>query len=169
MFNLQSSSASSSRYSLPASAPSPPPNANNPSAKRSSSYLSTGFTNLSISGIGSSSSNTDLASPSGRTGETNILDRPINKTRGVEVGLPAWAFLYSEIVSYSQTRVDSVADLEKRCVASFRFILFTAEENRRLIFHAHLDLGNDRQAIDIRKRSGEQDHLAAPPPISTDE
>ena len=46
----------------------------------------------------------------------NILDRPINKSRGVEVGLPAWAFLFSEVVSYSQTRVDSVADLEKRRV-----------------------------------------------------
>ncbi|KAH8090695.1 NO signaling/Golgi transport ligand-binding domain-containing protein [Filobasidium floriforme] len=112
MFNLQSNSASSSRYSLPASAPSPPPNANQ--TKRSSSYLSTGFTNLSISGIGSSSSNNDLASPAGRGGEMNILDRPINKSRGFEVGLPAWAFLFSEIVSYSQTRVDSVADLEKR-------------------------------------------------------
>lgn len=114
MFNLQSNSASSSRYSLPASAPSPPPNANINQGKRSSSYLSTGFTNLSISGIGSSSYNAEATSPGAKGGEMNILDRPINKSRGIEVGLPAWAFLFSEIVSYSQTRVDSVADLEKR-------------------------------------------------------
>lgn len=28
----------------------------------------------------------------------------------------AWAFLFAEIVSYSQSRSDSVDDLEKRCV-----------------------------------------------------
>jgi hypothetical protein len=30
----------------------------------------------------------------------------------------AWAFLFGEIVSYSQSRVDSVTDLEKRSVHS---------------------------------------------------
>ena len=45
-----------------------------------------------------------------------ILDRPLNKTRGAEVGLNAFAFLLAEIVSYSQSRVDSVTDLERRRV-----------------------------------------------------
>lgn len=44
----------------------------------------------------------------------SILDRPLNKTRGAEVALPAFAFLLSEMVSYSQSRVDSVTDLERR-------------------------------------------------------
>ncbi|KAK1924773.1 putative ER to Golgi transport-related protein [Papiliotrema laurentii] len=43
-----------------------------------------------------------------------ILDRPLNKTKGAEVALPAFAFMLSEIVSYSQSRVDSVTDLEQR-------------------------------------------------------
>lgn len=46
----------------------------------------------------------------------NILERPINKTKGAEVAASSWAFMFAEIVSYSQSRVDSVADLEKRCV-----------------------------------------------------
>ncbi|WWC61234.1 uncharacterized protein I303_103815 [Kwoniella dejecticola CBS 10117] len=44
----------------------------------------------------------------------NILDRPLNKTKAFEVALSSWAFMFSEIVSYSQSRVDSVTDLEKR-------------------------------------------------------
>jgi hypothetical protein len=44
----------------------------------------------------------------------NVIDHPLNRTRGAEVGLGAWAFMFAEIVSYSQSRVDSVADLEKR-------------------------------------------------------
>ena len=45
-----------------------------------------------------------------------ILDRPLNKTRGAEVSLGAFAFLLAEVVSYSQSRVDSVTDLERRWV-----------------------------------------------------
>lgn len=44
----------------------------------------------------------------------NVIDRPLNRTRGAEVGLSAWAFMFAEIVAYSQSRVDSVTDLEKR-------------------------------------------------------
>lgn len=47
------------------------------------------------------------------------LDRPLNKSKGLEVGLAAWAFLLAEIIAYSQTRVDSVSELEKRSVARF--------------------------------------------------
>jgi hypothetical protein len=116
MFGLQSNSASSSRYSLPAAASSstPPPTSNNQTNKRSSSYLASGFSNLSIGGIGANTSSLDPYSPRVGSGAVNILDRNINKSRGAEVAMPAWAFLFSEIVSYSQTRVDSVTDLEKR-------------------------------------------------------
>lgn len=44
----------------------------------------------------------------------SILERPLNKSKGSEVSLSAWSFLFAEIVAYSQGRVDSVADLEKR-------------------------------------------------------
>ncbi|CAK9781867.1 putative ER to Golgi transport-related protein [Cutaneotrichosporon oleaginosum] len=47
----------------------------------------------------------------------NILDRPLNRTRASEVSLAAWAFMLAEIISYSQSRVDSVNDLEKRLSA----------------------------------------------------
>lgn len=47
-------------------------------------------------------------------GGTHILDRNVNRTRGAEVSMGAWAFLFGEIVSYSQGRVDSVTDLEGR-------------------------------------------------------
>ncbi|ORY33720.1 ER to Golgi transport-related protein, partial [Naematelia encephala] len=46
-----------------------------------------------------------------------ILDRPLNRTRGAEVALGAFAFLLSEVVAYSQSRVDSVTDLERRLSA----------------------------------------------------
>ncbi|BEI85842.1 hypothetical protein CcaverHIS002_0601290 [Cutaneotrichosporon cavernicola] len=48
---------------------------------------------------------------------TNILERPLNRTRTSEVSLAAWAFMLAEIISYSQSRVDSVNDLEKRLSA----------------------------------------------------
>ncbi len=44
----------------------------------------------------------------------NILERPLNRTRASEVSLAAWAVMLAEIISYSQSRVDSVNDLEKR-------------------------------------------------------
>ena len=47
------------------------------------------------------------------SGKGGILDRPIKRTAG-EVNLSAFAFLLSEIVSYSQGRVKSVSNLENR-------------------------------------------------------
>ena len=46
----------------------------------------------------------------------NIYDRHLNKTRTTEVSLSAYAFLFSEIVQYTQRRVSGIADLERRCV-----------------------------------------------------
>ncbi|RKP01544.1 hypothetical protein CXG81DRAFT_29722 [Caulochytrium protostelioides] len=45
---------------------------------------------------------------------TSLLDRPLNKTKGAEVSLSAFAFLYSEMLQYSQRRVSGIQDLEKR-------------------------------------------------------
>mmetsp|Transcript_21277 Transcript_21277/g.23112 ORF Transcript_21277/g.23112 Transcript_21277/m.23112 type:complete len:193 (+) Transcript_21277:55-633(+) len=42
-----------------------------------------------------------------------ILDRPLIRPK-TEVSLSAFAFLFSEVVQYTQNRVTSVADLEKR-------------------------------------------------------
>ncbi|PAV21797.1 TRAPP complex subunit trs31 [Pyrrhoderma noxium] len=44
----------------------------------------------------------------------NIYDRHLNKTRTTEVSLSAYAFLFSEIVQYTQRRVSGIADLERR-------------------------------------------------------
>ncbi|CDO70936.1 hypothetical protein BN946_scf184829.g45 [Trametes cinnabarina] len=44
----------------------------------------------------------------------NIYDRPLNKTRNVEVSASAFAFLFSEIVQYTQKRVNGINDLERR-------------------------------------------------------
>ncbi|KAL1407045.1 Trafficking protein particle complex subunit 31 [Vanrija albida] len=54
------------------------------------------------------------ATPQPPGAEGNILERQLNATRGAEVSLSAWSFLFAEIVAYSQSHVDSVADLEKR-------------------------------------------------------
>ncbi|KAL8474575.1 hypothetical protein ACS0TY_030435 [Phlomoides rotata] len=43
----------------------------------------------------------------------NVLDRPISKGKQ-EVGLSAFAFLFSELVQYNQTQVDNIAELERR-------------------------------------------------------
>ncbi|KAL7419083.1 Trafficking protein particle complex subunit 31 [Cryptotrichosporon argae] len=55
-----------------------------------------------------------LSTPGPAAPPPNILDRPLNRAKGAEVSMAAWAFLIAEIIAYSQSRVDSVADLEKR-------------------------------------------------------
>lgn len=44
----------------------------------------------------------------------------------------AWAFMFAEIIAYSQSRVDSVSDLEARCVSEelTRAVLTTASGYR---------------------------------------
>jgi hypothetical protein len=46
----------------------------------------------------------------------NIYDRNLNKTRNAEVSGAAFAFLFSEIVQYTQKRVSGINDLERLCV-----------------------------------------------------
>ena len=48
------------------------------------------------------------------TAPPNILDRNLGKTRGAEVSFGAWAFLFSEIVQYTQRRVSGISDFEAR-------------------------------------------------------
>jgi trafficking protein particle complex subunit 5 len=45
---------------------------------------------------------------------SNIYDRPLNRTRTTEVSASAFAFLFSEVVQYTQKRVNGIADLERR-------------------------------------------------------
>ena len=59
--------------------------------------------------------NTTLAG--GKTGvRPNIYDRNLNKTRTTEVSASAFAFLFSEVVQYTQKRVSGINDLERRWV-----------------------------------------------------
>ncbi|RDB29171.1 Transport protein particle subunit trs31 [Hypsizygus marmoreus] len=44
----------------------------------------------------------------------NIYDRNLNKTRVSEVSASAFAFLFSEVVQYTQKRVSGINDLERR-------------------------------------------------------
>src|ERR1700733_11990396 len=46
----------------------------------------------------------------------NIYDRNLNKTRVSEVSASAFTFMFSEIVQYTQKRVNGINDLERRCV-----------------------------------------------------
>ncbi|EFJ34484.1 hypothetical protein SELMODRAFT_266777 [Selaginella moellendorffii] len=43
----------------------------------------------------------------------NVVDRPLGKGKS-EVSVNALSFLFSEIVQYNQTRVDNIAELERR-------------------------------------------------------
>ena len=82
----------------PSTGPSTPPS----TSKRQPSYLSSQLTHLS------------LGSSPGPPPSQSIIDRPLNRMRGAEVGMAAWAFLYSGIIAYSQNRVESVVELENR-------------------------------------------------------
>ncbi|KAG9314708.1 NO signaling/Golgi transport ligand-binding domain-containing protein [Chiua virens] len=44
----------------------------------------------------------------------SIYDRNLNKTRTAEVSASAFAFLFSEVVQYTQKRVSGINDLERR-------------------------------------------------------
>ncbi|KAH9486697.1 Transport protein particle subunit trs31 [Psilocybe cubensis] len=57
-----------------------------------------------------------LHAPSNKAGPNrpNIYDRNLNKTRGAEVSSAAFAFLFSEIIQYTQKRVSGINDLERQ-------------------------------------------------------
>lgn len=52
-----------------------------------------------------------------------ILDRNLAKTRGSEVATAAWAFLFSEIIQYTQRRVAGIAEFEERWGMPCRYCL----------------------------------------------
>jgi trafficking protein particle complex subunit 5 len=60
------------------------------------------------------SANTAVASTKPGPNRPNIYDRNLNKTRGTEVSGAAFAFLFSEIVQYTQKRVSGINDLERQ-------------------------------------------------------
>ncbi|KAM0790737.1 hypothetical protein ACM66B_004592 [Microbotryomycetes sp. NB124-2] len=43
-----------------------------------------------------------------------IYDRPITRSRGQDVSLAAWAFLFGEIIQYTQRKVKGIGEFEKR-------------------------------------------------------
>ncbi|CAG8529639.1 8846_t:CDS:2 [Paraglomus brasilianum] len=45
---------------------------------------------------------------------TSVVERNLNKTRSAEVGLSAFAFLFSEMLQYTQKRVQGIQDLERK-------------------------------------------------------
>jgi len=68
-----------------------------------------------------------------------LVDRGLNPRRG-EVGLAAFAFLFSELVQYSQTQVESVEAFEARLCAAGRRVGVSAAE-----LVAHRDRGGKRE------------------------
>lgn len=97
------------------------------STSRFSALLSPSTTSPSLRSISSSSSVNNVpssyavsspplphASTSMRT--SVIYERNVIKSRGSEVNLGAWAFLFSEIIQYTQRRVSGIGEFEKRSV-----------------------------------------------------
>ncbi|EIN13200.1 TRAPP complex subunit trs31 [Punctularia strigosozonata HHB-11173 SS5] len=57
---------------------------------------------------------TTTSTPKPAGARPNIYDRNLNKTRTAEVSASAFAFLFSEVVQYTQKRVAGINDLERR-------------------------------------------------------
>jgi len=57
--------------------------------------------------------NTTLGQSRPAAQRPNIYDRNLNKTRTAEVSASAFAFLFSEVVQYTQKRVSGINDLER--------------------------------------------------------
>jgi len=72
---------------------------------------------------------------SSSSSSVSILDKSINKPRSDQVSLSAFAYLYSELVQYHQSRVSSVSELEQRLASSgygvgFKILELLAYRNR---------------------------------------
>lgn len=57
------------------------------------------------------------SAPTHKPHRPNIYDRNLNKTRTAEISASAFAFLFSEMVQYTQKRVSGINDLERRSAA----------------------------------------------------
>lgn len=89
------------------------------SASSSSLSTSSYVVPTATANSGSGSVTTGAAALLGSNGArrtTTIYDRNVIKSRGSEVSLGAWAFLFSEIVQYTQRRVSGIGEFEKRSV-----------------------------------------------------
>lgn len=97
----------------------------NPSASSSrTSLTSTSFPIPNSSPLQplQSSSSSSLPIVTTSTKRTTIIyDRALSKTRGSEISLGAWAFLFSEIIQYTQKRVSGIGEFEKRLVIPLTF------------------------------------------------
>ncbi|KAJ3140463.1 TRAPP subunit trs31 [Physocladia obscura] len=62
----------------------------------------------------------------------HILDRNLAKTRTSETSLSAFAYVFAEMIQYSQKRVSGVEDLEKRSVGSRLLSPFLANFGHRV-------------------------------------
>ncbi|KAJ2963118.1 hypothetical protein NQZ79_g1773 [Umbelopsis isabellina] len=49
-----------------------------------------------------------------QTRNKSLLERNLNRTKGAEVGLSSFAFLFSEMIQYAQKRVNGIQDLERK-------------------------------------------------------
>ncbi|OBZ79876.1 Transport protein particle subunit trs31 [Grifola frondosa] len=83
------------------------------SSLSSAEHLSPGSSSARFSVPSAPSINTAVSTPKPGL-RPNIYDRSLNKTRASEVSAPAFAFLFSEIVQYTQKRVSGINDLERR-------------------------------------------------------
>jgi len=52
-----------------------------------------------------------------------IYHRPLNRSKTAELSQAAFAYLFSEMVSYAQKRSTGIQELEKRCVSLLTFSL----------------------------------------------
>jgi trafficking protein particle complex subunit 5 len=89
------------------------PRANVPGyVRRSSAALSGNFPPLTPSS--GQSFNAGNVQSSTTTLGPDILERPRDRTRTNEVSASSLAFLFAEMVSYTQNRVSGISDLEKK-------------------------------------------------------
>ncbi|KAF8680355.1 TRAPP complex subunit trs31 [Rhizoctonia solani] len=88
-----------------------------PNPRASSIFGAQSASDLQSPSVATTSSRFSVAPAAGqqRIGAgANIYDRSLNKARLSEVSASAFAFLFSEIVQYTQKRVSGIGDLERR-------------------------------------------------------
>eukprot|EP01118_Nematostelium_gracile_P000376 TRINITY_DN103_c0_g1_i2.p2 TRINITY_DN103_c0_g1~~TRINITY_DN103_c0_g1_i2.p2 ORF type:complete len:144 (+),score=32.36 TRINITY_DN103_c0_g1_i2:79-510(+) len=93
---------------------------------------------LQVPQVTSGGSGTASPNPELKKKPTAVLNKPISKGKG-EVSLSAFAFLFSEYIQYSQSKVSNLNDLEKRLsdigyavgVRLLELITFREKNNKR--------------------------------------
>jgi len=81
------------------------------SSLSSAEHLSPNATRFSLPNT--PSINTTLGTPRPNL-RPNVYDRHLNKTRAAEVSASSFAYLFSQVVQYTQKRVSGINDLERR-------------------------------------------------------